>query len=166
MNMSSRHTTMDTPPASPSFAAPVAPPVTPPRLWNPGAAVGWSLLLTPVFGAVLQMKNWQAMGETTKAFDAKLWAVGMAVAILGVTLALVVLPQSRLLDALGHAVGLPLFVAWYYATAKAQVTRVAARYGRQYPRRGWVGPLLAGLGAVLGTILAFLVLDAALVPLR
>ncbi|MGM9514995.1 hypothetical protein ACS5PK_12140 [Roseateles sp. DB2] len=152
--------------AAPAAAAQAAPLLTPPRLWNPGAAVGWSLLLSPVFGAVLQMKNWQAMGETTKAFDAKLWAVGMAVAIFGVTLALVVLPQSRLLDALGHAVGLPLLIGWYYATAKAQVTRVAALYGRQYPRRGWGRPLLAGLGAVLGVILFILVLDALLESLR
>lgn len=157
---------MDPQQATSPAAAHAAQPVAPPRLWNPGAAVGWSLFLTPVFGAVLQMKNWQAMGETTKAFDAKLWAVGMAVAILGVTLALAVLPQSRLLDALGHVVGLPLLIVWYYATAKAQVTRVAALYGRQYPRRGWVGPLLAGVGAVLGTILSVLVLESVLEPLR
>lgn len=147
-------------------AAQAAPQPAPPPLWNPGAAVGWSLLLSPVFGAVLQVKNWQSMGETTKAFDAKLWAVGMAIAIFGVTLALVVLPQSRLLDALGHVVGLPLLIVWYYASAKAQVTRVAARYGRRYPRRGWGLPLLAGLGAVLGVILFALVLDAVLTVLR
>ena len=36
-----------------------------PPLWNPGAAASWSLLLSPVFGAILHMKNWQAMGEQT-----------------------------------------------------------------------------------------------------
>ena len=148
-------------PTSAPTPEPLAPPAAQaPALWNPNAAAGWSLLFSPIFGAILHMKNWEAMGETTKAFDARLWAIGMAAALGGVVLADVVLPPSRLLDALGHAVGLPLLVVWYYASAKPQATRVAALYGRQYPRRGWLGPLLIGLAAIVGLIIAFGLLGA------
>ena len=35
-----------------------------PPLWNPGAAMAWSLLFSPIFGAFVHMKNWQALGPS------------------------------------------------------------------------------------------------------
>jgi hypothetical protein len=42
-----------------------------PALWNPNAAASWSLLFTPIFGSLLHMKNWQAMGNREKAASSK-----------------------------------------------------------------------------------------------
>lgn len=55
-------------------------------LWNPGATVVWSLIFSPVFGAILQMKNWHTLGEHAKAAKAKIWS--MAMAAVGVSLVL------------------------------------------------------------------------------
>ena len=45
-----------------------------PSLWNPNAAASWSLIFTPIFGAILHMKNWEALGEPQKAAGARSWA--------------------------------------------------------------------------------------------
>ena len=42
-------------------------------IWNPNAAVNWSLVFTPAFGAYLQMLNWRALGESDKAKSAENW---------------------------------------------------------------------------------------------
>jgi hypothetical protein len=42
-----------------------------PPLWNPSAAANWSLLFSPAFGALVQMKHWEALGEPAKASAAR-----------------------------------------------------------------------------------------------
>lgn len=37
-------------------------------LWNPNAAVNWSVLFTPIFGAWIQAKNWKALGALSSLF--------------------------------------------------------------------------------------------------
>jgi len=50
-----------------------------PPLWNPRVAVNFSLLFSPVFGAIVQMKNWQALGEAERALKSRNWAIGSLV---------------------------------------------------------------------------------------
>ena len=148
---------MDIPPAGPEI--PAAPAQASPRLWNPNAAALWSLFFSPVFGAVLHMKNWQAMGETAKAAQARQWVVGLSVAMGLLLLLSLFMPVSPAADLVFQAAGLALLLAWYYGAGKAQATRVLARYGRGYPRKGWVEPILISFAVLAGLFVVTVGLD-------
>ena len=133
-----------------------------PRLWNPNAAVNWSLLFSPAFGAWLHMKNWQALGELQKAKTAKTWIVISLALILGLSLASGLLPDSTGLDRATRSFGLVLLVAWYLSAGRAQALLVKQRFGKSYPRRRWAQPLLWAVGAMIGFFaLVFVVAFAA-----
>jgi len=129
-----------------------------PPLWNPNAATLWSLLFTPIFGAILHMKNWQALGEPARAATAKHWAIGCGVFTIASSIFAVLLPESSVLNTLFRLSGLVLLLTWYYANGKEQVEHVKQRFGDGYPRRSWAVPLSLGFAAVFALlILAFLV---------
>ena len=130
-----------------------------PALWNPNAAGGWSLLLTPVFGAYLHMKNWEALGHPDKAATSKKWVIGSALALVGLMIVSVLAPESQdsLMNAISRPAGLGLILAWYYSIGKSQQTYVAERFGKDYPRRGWIVPILISLGVMLGILAAMVV---------
>jgi hypothetical protein len=120
-----------------------------PALWNPNAAASWSLIFTPIFGAYLHMRNWEALGQPEKAARSKNWMIGSIVcALLFVTVPLF-LPESKGVDALGRAFGFALLITWYYAIGKSQQAFVLGKFGKAYPRRGWSKPLLAAVGALI-----------------
>jgi len=123
-----------------------------PALWNPGAAASWSVLFSPVFGAFLHMKNWQALGESEKAAGAKKWIAIYIVTIVGFALAGAFLPNDTAIPAILRLCGFGLLLAWYYASGKPQVDFVKARYGKDYPRKGWAQPLIIALGVVIGFV--------------
>ena len=131
-----------------------------PALWNPNAAANWSLLFSPVFGAVLHMKNWQALGESEKASRSKAWAIGSLLFLVGVTVVAALLPDSAGLNTATRASGLALLVTWYVQGAKAQIVYVKERYGKTYPRKGWALPLgvaMLCIGAFIIAIFAIAV---------
>lgn len=133
-----------------------------PPLWNPNAAALWGLLLTPTFSAILQTKNWRALGDEARAASAKRWAIGTAVFTLVAGGLAMVLPESPALDVLFRFSGLGVLLAWYYGNGKAQVEHVKQRFGDGYPRRSWAVPLSLGFVAVLALmILVFLLAFAA-----
>lgn len=120
-----------------------------PALWNPNAAASWSLLFTPIFGAYLHMRNWQALGQPEKAARSKNWVTGSIVFILLLAIVPLFLPDSKGVDALGRACGFALLISWYYTIGKSQQVFVLGKFGKTYPRRGWSKPLLAAVGAVI-----------------
>lgn len=129
-----------------------------PALWNPNAAASWSLLFSPIFGAYLHMRNWQALGQPEKAARSKNWVVGSLVCILLLIIVPLFLPDSKGVDAIGRACGFALLVSWYYAIGKSQQAFVLGKFGKTYPRRGWSKPLLAAIGAVIALcVVAFVV---------
>src|SRR3990172_9439245 len=85
---------------------------TAPALWNPEAAGGWSLIFTPIFGAILVLKNWQALGAKEKIRGAQLWLIASIIMVVVQIL-----------------VGIPLLfvylVIWYFASAKSQAKYVS-----------------------------------------
>jgi hypothetical protein len=129
-----------------------------PPLWNPGAATAWSLLLTPTFGALLHMKNWQVLGDPERAASAKRWAIGTAAFTLSVMGLVMIVPESSGIDLLIRACGLGVLLAWYYASGKAQVDLVKQRFGTTYPRRGWALPLVIGFGALVALLVTVFVI--------
>ncbi len=116
-----------------------------PPLWNPSAAVNWSILFSPVFGSYLHMLNWRAIGDGERAASARTWFV-VSVAVLGVNAVLGVLMDNVALTRLSRVVGLAFLITWYYSNARAQITHVKATFGTKYPRRPWSKPLLVGFG--------------------
>ena len=145
--------------ASNPFAPPkaevadVAPGRAAPALWNPNAAANWSLLFSPVFGAFLQMKNWEALGEPDKASASGRWAAIGVVVFVVLALASAFLPE-RPMDGISRAVAIGLLFAWYFASGRQQAAFVKARFGKDYPRRGWLKPLALAVLAVIGFVVA------------
>jgi uncharacterized membrane-anchored protein len=128
-----------------------------PPLWNPNAAANWSLLFSPVFGALVQMKNWQALGEDERAATSKMWAIGSAITIGIFTLLSIVSAVLTSSPDIGRSVGLILLVVWYFANGRAQSKYVKEQFGTDYPRRGWGKPLLVAVGVLLGFLAAAMI---------
>ena len=143
----------DNPYASPTAATLDAPrgDVTGP-IWNPNAAIWWSLLFSPMFGTILHMKNWQALGKPEKAAQSKTWLIVNLLLFVAITAAELVFP------ALGEHFfskfsGLLLLIVWYVGNARDQVQYVEYHLGPHYARRGWGQPLLYAL-LVVGILFA------------
>jgi len=129
-----------------------------PALWNPNAAASWSLIFSPIFGAYLHMRNWEALGQPEKAAKSKNWLIGTIVCALLFVIVPLFLPESKGVDALGRAFGFAPLIAWYYAIGKSQQVFVLGKFGKTYPRRGWSKPFLAAVGIVIALFaIAFVV---------
>ena len=122
----------------------IAPPRGPaPQLWNPDAAGLWSLLFTPIFGSTLVLLNWKAIGDDAQARTARNWLI-VSIAML--------IPSAI------SGIGLVWIIVWYFASQRKQSRFIRETWGKDYPRRGWLVPLLCGIGALLGIwLLIFLV---------
>ena len=116
-----------------------------PPLWNPNAAASWCLLLTPVFGTWLHLKNWIALGEAERARVAWMWLIAAIVVTLMGPLAWALMLKTSVHGAF-RLVVLAFLIAWYYASAKSQAQFVKKRFGDDYPRRGWGTPILVAIG--------------------
>lgn len=128
-----------------------------PALWNPNAAASWSLFLSPIFGAVLHMKNWQALGETEKARQSKVWVIVCIAFFAVLAIAAVLLPESKGVDLGFRAGAFGLLIAWYTQSARPQARHIAGRFGTSYPKRGWGKPLLYALLCFLGYLVVVFV---------
>ena len=133
-----------------------------PPLWNPNAAALWSLLFSPVLGAYLQMRNWQALGEPEKAQASWYWCVGTLVTVLVLIGFGMVLPESHWFQKLGNRSGFVMLIAWYLTHGKLQIAYVKERFGKEYPRKGWGAPLGIAFASVIALFVAIVVLAIAL----
>lgn len=123
-----------------------------PPLWNPNAAANWSLVFSPVFGALVHMKNWQALGESGKASAARVWALLSLSVLVGFGLASVLLPNIREMGGFSRIAGFVLLISWYLSSGRAQAAYIKDRFGSEYPRRGWAKPLMFACLALLGFV--------------
>ena len=111
-----------------------------PPLWNPDVAGAWSLLFTPIFGSIIVRKNWIALGEESKARTATIWIIASVLAAIA-----------------GALVGFAAFIyiiVWYFAWQKPQATYIKERWAGDYPRKGWLVPVLIALGVWAVLLLA------------
>jgi len=119
-----------------------------PAIWNPEAAGGWSLFFTPIFGSILVLRNWQALGVKEKIRSAQLWLIA-----------------SIIMVVVQFLVSTPLLfgylVIWYFASAKSQAKYVREKWGKEYPRKSWLWPLLIGFGTVLAIFVFIFVISFA-----
>jgi hypothetical protein len=122
----------------------------PPALWNPGAAANWSLIFSPLFGAFLHMKNWEALGLPAKASTARVWAIAILIVIAGSSAAAIFMPANQSLGGFSRLAGFLLLIGWYASNGRDQMAYVKSNFGNDYPRRGWGKPLLLALLALIG----------------
>ena len=117
-----------------------------PALWNPEAASAWSLIFTPIFGSALVLMNWQALEKKEQIRTAQIWLI-VSIIMLFVQLAFGI-PSLAIL----------YFGIWYFASGKVQAKYVKELWGKEYPRRSWLWPLIIGFVAwiiLLGAIFIF-----------
>jgi len=119
-----------------------------PALWNPEAAGGWSLFFTPIFGSILVLRNWQALGVKEKIRGAQLWLIASIIMVV-----VQFLVSTPFLFA--------YLVIWYFASAKSQAKYVRENWGKEYPRKSWLWPLLIGLGTVFAIFVFIFVMGLA-----
>jgi len=132
-----------------------------PALWNPNAAACWSLIFSPVFGGILHMKNWQAMGRPEEAASSRNWVIGTLLVLVATIVMAVVLPDSKFMDLLSRFFGFGTLIAWYYAIGKSQNAAVLARYGKDYARKGWGKPLSLAVLALIGFLVLAVIIGGA-----
>jgi hypothetical protein len=124
------------------------------------AAVNWSLLFSPAFGAYLQMKNWEALGERAKAEDARAWfqatlLFAIAYPVLEWFCATYVRDNIYVLRPLA----LLFVIFWYFASAAGQIRYIKQLDGGSYVRRPWAKVLsVATVGAITYNVVTFLLL--------
>lgn len=127
-------------------------------VWNPNAAVAWSLLLTPVFGTFLHMKNWQSLGDMGRYKSAQYWFYG-SFASLGFSLIVPSLFNNpQLGEFVGSVFATGFLAAWYVIAGREQVNYVRGKFGTDYPRRPWGRALRLGAAGLLGYFFIILVM--------
>lgn len=126
-------------------------------LWNPNFASAWSLLFTPVFGAIIHMKNWEALGRPDKAMASKVWAFMMGVIILLVTTWSILNPRVFLSARLPQIVSLTVFFVWYVAMARPQIDLITA--AGDFEKRSWGMPISLGIAGIAALLAFVMMLD-------
>ena len=64
------------------------------------------------------------------------------------------LPDQKGMDGLARLIAIGLLFSWYFASARHQTAYVKARFGKTYPRKGWLKPLALAVLAFIGFVLA------------
>lgn len=128
------------------------------KLWNPNAAANWSLLFSPILGAWLQAKNWEALDEKDKAKKSMLWVYSGFALFFASLIGVFFLP-----DDVGTGPGLIFLFAWYFYSGKKQ-----AQYFKEndirYQKRSWIKPLLIGCGGIVAYLAVAVSFSIALAP--
>lgn len=128
-----------TPPPIPDKAANMT--AAAPKIWNPSAAANWSLLFSPLFGQIIHLLNWKALGDTKQIPQTPIWIIVSCALLIGNALTP---PEFSL-----SGVFILYLIIWYFVAARRQIRVVKNSFGGNYPKKGWIKPL--GLG-VLGFI--------------
>lgn len=123
------------------------------ELWNPNAVMSWSVLFSPIFGALLIAENLKALGDEARAKRASLW-VWATVAVVVLTPLFI----SHLSD--GVRVYLGLMVGWMWLSARPHRMEVEREFGDDYPRRSWRRPLMIAGPIWLGLLIFNLIFMA------
>lgn len=131
-------------------------------LWNPMAAAWWSLLLSPLFAAILLDHNWRSIGNRRKALWSRALTVVSAGALAaGLVCAMVpTLPATdKLITGVGKIVGVILTAACF-SIARSQRQFLAGPDCPHHEKRRWGKPIALGamgLASYLGLIIAIAV---------
>jgi hypothetical protein len=128
-----------------------------PALWNPNAAACWSILFTPVFGALLHAANWRALGEPARA-RTNVFCVWVTVALLVLHAGALFVTHSDAMNLYIQTGFVGILVGWYFTIGRTQARYIKAERP-DYVKKGWGVPLLAALcvwGAYLGILFSIM----------
>jgi hypothetical protein len=128
-----------------------------PAIWNPSVAGLWSFLLTPAFGAYLQMRNWQALGVPEKAEYSKIWLYLSLAWLTSVIVFNSILVNFKLGGEFSRSMALPMLIGWYIMNGREQEKYVKEKFNSKYPKKPWTKVLL-GATAAFVTVCFILVL--------
>jgi hypothetical protein len=110
-----------------------------PEIWNPTAAVNWSIFCLPL-GALLHHKNAKTMDRPDEARANLIWFVILIIACIAATFfSNFTTDDTRIFPFL--ILVIPLLL-WYGTTARKQIAHVKESWGKNYDRRGWFFLLL------------------------
>ena len=84
--------------------------------------------------------NWQAMGVKEKIRGAQLWLI---VSIIMLVIGFFI-PSP-----FGTVIALAYLLIWYFSAAKPQAKYINERWGKTYPRKSWLWPLVIAIVAVV-----------------
>ncbi len=111
-------------------------------LWNPNAAVNWSLLFSPIFGAWLHAKNWNSLGDERKAKQSMYWVYG------GIVFSILALIPGK-----SWSIGIVYLFGWYFLSAKQQIKYVKEKLDGVYEKKGLAKPI----GIAIATLIGFVI---------
>ena len=105
-----------------------------PALYNPTAACVLALLFTPIFGALLQARNWDALGEHGRARASRMW-VRTTLWLLFVFVIMQAVFQNEPFMQFGGLYFLVVtWASWMVTTGWKQIGYVRELFGSDYPR--------------------------------
>lgn len=132
-----------------------------PVIWNPTVIVVWGFLLSPIFGAFLQMRNWEALGEPDRLLESKRWVIASLLFTVGIS-AVDLLTQSNMVVLFTRVLWFTWFFWWYVASARHQSQYVLSALPTGYTKRGWLMPLVIGIACYCLMFIAFIAIKIAL----
>ena len=123
---------------TPAAMAPLATPV-----FSPDRAVLWSFLLTPVFGAAVQVVNDRVLQASPQRRSRQAWLVLLTLAtIAGLVIGFEIYPGPFFVLRTSLALSF-VTVVWYFLAGSAQSKELIAGHGLRFQRRHLLGPALA-----------------------
>ena len=126
-----------------------------PEMWNPAAAVNWSIVFTPVFGSWLQMKNWEQLGHSDEAKKCKFWLILSL-------LYTCIIPFVEIPRPFSNIGPICLLLPWYIFSGKFQMDYFK-KTQLEYTKKSWVKPISIGLvvmAVYIGTIMNFVTIPS------
>ena len=127
------------------------------ELWNPDHCGLWSLLFTPIFGAILVSLNWKSLGEIKRAKLALIWILPVCVVLL---IASFVTPfvDSKLANTPVFGFSFLILLLWYGFSQYPQAKFVKNVLKNKYIAKSELKPVGIAVGVVFVWILIVLVL--------
>ena len=120
-----------------------------PALWNPTIVSALSAIFSPVFGSILVLLNWQALGIKEKIRSALLWLTISIIMLVVIFYDYWPLP-SPLFQVFLY---LTYLIVWYFYLVKPQANYINEHWKQAYTRRGGFWQLLIPM--VLGGTTTF-----------
>jgi hypothetical protein len=117
-------------------------------IWNPNAAINWSIIFTPAFGSYLHALNWRSLGKEDQVKSAMGWFYFSLAMLVVYILMGIFMADEKAADGAARGLALLYLIIWYFSAGKAQTKYVKTEFSSDYPRRSWGKPLLIGIAAI------------------